>query len=77
MHAALREKLFASVVHLLGNRWHCVSDKKKNDWFLTGISQDDLILMLCFSSLSNHLFRCPITSVNFYFSLYVLFDRHV
>ena len=74
MHAALREKLFASVVHLFGNRWHCVSDKKKNDWFLTGISQDDLILMLCFSSLSNHL--CP-TTVNFYLSLYVLFDRHV
>ena len=41
MHAALREKLSAYVVHLLGNRWHCASDKKKIDWFLTGISQDD------------------------------------
>ena len=27
--AALREKLFASAAQLLGDRWHCASDKKK------------------------------------------------
>ena len=39
--AALREKLSASAAHLLGNRWHCASDRKKVDWFLTCISHDD------------------------------------
>ena len=28
--SALREKLFTSAAHLLRNRWHCASDKKKN-----------------------------------------------
>ena len=40
--AALLEKLFASGAQLLGNRWHCPSDKKRVYWFLNGISHDDL-----------------------------------
>lgn len=81
MHAALREKLFASVVHLLGNRWHCVSDKKKNDCFLTGISQDDLIQFVqSFISMSNHfckllfLLVCFVRSsrVKVFFSLFFI-----
>ena len=39
--AALREKLFASASQLLGNRWHCASDKKKIDWLLNCISHTD------------------------------------
>ena len=31
--AALREKTFSSAAQLLGNRWHCASDKKKIVWF--------------------------------------------
>ena len=31
--AALREKMFTSAAQLLGNRWHCASDKKKKVWF--------------------------------------------
>ena len=37
--AALPEKLFTW--NLLGNTWHCASDKKKVDWFLCSISHDD------------------------------------
>ena len=40
--AALCEKLLPSTVQLLGNIWHCASDKEKVDWFLNGISHDDL-----------------------------------
>ena len=39
--AALCEKLFTSAAQLLGNRWHCASDKKKIDWLLSGISTAD------------------------------------
>ena len=39
--AALRETLFTSAAQLLGNRWHCASDKKKIDWLLNGISTAD------------------------------------
>ena len=39
--SALHEKLLASVAQLLGNGRHGASDKKKNDWFLNGISHDD------------------------------------
>ena len=39
--AALRDKLFTSAAQLLGNRWHCASDKKKMDWFLYGMSSVD------------------------------------
>ena len=37
----MREKLFTSAAQLLGNRWHCASDKKKIDWLLNGISTTD------------------------------------
>ena len=39
--AALRKNLFTSAALLLGNRWHCASDMKKIDWFLSGISHVD------------------------------------
>ena len=39
--AAQRETLFTSAAQLLGNRWHCASDKKKIDWLLNGISTAD------------------------------------
>ena len=39
--ALMREKLFTSAAQLLGNRWHCASDKKKIDWLLNGISTTD------------------------------------
>ena len=34
-------------------------------------------LMLCVFTVSNHLFPCPTVTVNFDFSLSVLFDRHL
>ena len=42
--AALREKLFTSAAHLLENRWHCASDKKKIDWLLNGTSTSDFLI---------------------------------
>ena len=53
--AALREKLFTSAAHLLENRWHCASDKKKIDWLLNGISNSDFLINItlgCFSLFS-------------------------
>ena len=51
--AALRLKLFSSAAQLLGNRWHCASDKKKNRLVLNGIFHDDfdtnIVCMLFFS----------------------------
>ena len=44
--AALCEKLFTSAAKLLGNRWHCASDKKKIDWLLNGISTADFQINL-------------------------------
>ena len=44
--AALCEKLFTSAAQLLGNRWHCASDKKKIDWLLNGISTADFQINL-------------------------------
>ena len=75
--AALRKKLFASVAQLLGNRWHCASDKKNIDWFLNGTSHADFETNVRFFSMSKRLFPCPTVSVNFYLFVYVLFDRHV
>ena len=52
--AALHEKLFTSAAQLLGNRWHCASDKKKIDWLLNGISTVRLFqLVQSFILLSN------------------------
>ena len=44
--AALFEKLFTSAAQLLGNRWHCASEKKKIDWLLNGISTADFQINL-------------------------------
>ena len=44
--AALCEKLFTSAAKLLGNRWHCASDKEKIDWLLNGISTADFQINL-------------------------------
>ena len=49
--AALRETLFASVAQLLGNRWHCASDKKKNRLVLKRISDDDFDTDVMFFSM--------------------------
>ena len=35
--AALRETLFSSAVHLLGDRWLSASDKKEIDFLLNGV----------------------------------------
>ena len=55
--------------------------RKKIDWFLNGISDDDFDsnVMFCFVffSTSNHLFPFPTVFLNFYCFLHVLFDRHV
>ena len=59
--AALCKTLFTSTAQLLGNRWHCSSDKKKINWLLNGISSADFQinvwlfqLVQLFISLSNH-----------------------
>ena len=62
--AALREKLFTSAAQLLGNRWHCASDKKK----LIGFQMVFLPLIFkltlgCFS-FSSCLFCYQIASVS-------------
>ena len=44
--AALCEKLFTSAAKLLGNRWHCASDKEKIDWLLNSISTADFQINL-------------------------------
>ena len=67
--------LFASAAQLLGGRLQSASDKKDIDWFLNGISHDDLVLF-CFST-SNHLFPCATVFVNFCSFVHVLFDRYV
>ena len=36
--AALRDIVFASAEHLLGDRWLLASDKKTIDWILNGVS---------------------------------------
>ena len=59
------------------NRWHCASDKKKNDCFLNVFLTMILTLMLCFFSTSNQLLPCRSLSLNFYSFVYCLFDRHV
>ena len=45
--------------------------RKKIDWFLNGISNDEevILTLLCFFSKSNRLFPCPTVSVNFYSSV--------
>ena len=62
--AALSEKLFTSAAQLLGNRWHCASDKKNIDWLLNGISTADFQLKLSCFSLSSRLFCYQIASVS-------------
>ena len=42
--AALREILFTSAAHLLGDGWLNASDKRKIDWFLNGVPGIDFQL---------------------------------
>ena len=59
--AALCEKLFTSAAKLLGNRWHCASDKKKNrlafKWYFYCWFSNQL-------RLSSRFFRYEIASVS-------------
>ena len=67
--------------NLLGNRWHCASDKKKIDWLLNGISTADFQINVRLSILSSRLFRYQIDSVSlcacvcvcYFFTFFVFF----
>ena len=45
--AALREILFASAAHLLGDRWLSASYKGKIDWLLNGVLGIDFLFSFC------------------------------
>ena len=63
---------------LLGNRWHCASDKNKIDWLLNGISRDDFDTNVMFSRYVQSFISLSRTvSVNLYSFVCVLFDRHM
>ena len=75
--ATLREALFASVAQLLGNRWHCASDKKKNRLVLKRISDDGFHTDVMFFSMIQSFNSLSNLSVNFCSFVYVLLDRHL